>query len=124
MNRNRILQALLPLAVVALAATACSDDQKRALGEEDVRDSLRASVEHVVDDAGTTLGDDLECTSSIDTDGTVTGSCDGATADGDAVAAAYAGTADVDAESCTADMTVTVGDAPPTTATGVDCFAT
>ena len=125
MNTHRILlKTVLPLAVVALAATACSDDQKRALGEEDVRDSLHASVEQVVGDAGATLGDDLECTSSIGADGAVSGSCNGTTANGDAVAATYEGTADIDAETCTADMAVTVGDAAPTTATGVDCFAT
>jgi hypothetical protein len=123
MNRNRILHVLLPVAVVAFAATACSDDQKRALGEVDVRDSLRASVERVLDDAGVTVDDALDCTSSIDAGGAVTGSCDGTTTDGDAVTATYAGTADIDAETCAADMAVTVGDAAPTTASAIDCFA-
>ena len=124
MISNRILQTLLPLAVVALAATACSDDQKRALGEEDVRDSLRASTEQVVEADGGTVADDLDCTSSIDVDGTVSGSCTGTTDTGGAISATYDGAADVDAETCTADMAVTVDDGPPTTATDVDCFGT
>jgi hypothetical protein len=120
---NLIRNSLLPLAILAVAATACSDDQKRSLGEQDVRDSLRTSVEQILDDTGDGVdGDGLDCTSSIGSDGTVDGSCAGSTDGGEPVTAAYAGTADIDAETCTAVMTITVGatELPPDD--GVDCF--
>jgi hypothetical protein len=124
MNRSFILRTGLPLAAIAIAATACSDGQKRALGEQDVRDSLRASVEEVVTARGTSVdGDGLDCSASIAADGAVDGHCAGTTAAGEAVAVAYRGTADVDAETCTAVMTVTFAGAAQPAADGVDCFA-
>jgi hypothetical protein len=123
MITNRILHALLPLAVLAVAATACSDEDKRALGEQDVRDSLRASTEQVLDEQGAAVDGDLECTSSIGTDGAVQGACTGTAADGTAIVAGYVGTADVDAETCTATMAITVAGAALPDRSNVDCFA-
>ena len=124
MFNHRILHVLLPLAVVLVAACACTDDQKRALGEEDVRDSLHASVERVLEDQGDAVGaDGLDCTSSINAAGEVAGTCAGTTEDGDAIAATYVGTADIDAETCVAELTMTVGEAEMPPGSGVDCFA-
>jgi hypothetical protein len=122
MTTATIFRRLAPLAVLLAAATSCTHDQRRSLGEEDVRDSLRATVERVLDDHGTELEGSLDCTSTISTDGAVTGSCTGTTSDGRPVAGAYTGTADVDAESCTADSTVAVADQQLANGAGVDCF--
>jgi hypothetical protein len=122
MSTATIFRTLAPLAVVLAAATSCSDDQRRSLGEEDVRDSLHATVERVLDAHGAELDGGLDCTSSIGAEGAVTGSCTGTTADGRPVAGAYTGTADVDAETCTADATVSVAGEQLASDSGVDCF--
>lgn len=124
MFNNRIRRVLLPLAVVLAGASACTDDRKRSLGEEDVRDSLHASVERVLGDHGDAVGaDGLDCTSSINTAGEVAGTCAGATEDGDEIAATYVGTADIDAETCVAELAMTVGAVEMPSGAGVDCFA-
>ncbi len=118
MNTNFRFRYLAPVAVViAIAATSCTDSQRRSLGEEDVRDSLRAAAERVVDIDG-----DLDCTSTIATDGAVAGTCTGSTDDGKAVEAVFAGTADVDEEKCSAELTVSVGGQQQTHESDTDCF--
>jgi hypothetical protein len=120
MNTTLRFRHLAPLAVaVAIAATACTDSQRRSLGEEDVRDALAAAAERVVD---TGIDGDLDCTSTITTDGAVTGSCTGTTDDGKAVEAVFAGTADVDEERCSADLTVSVGGEQQAHETATNCF--
>jgi hypothetical protein len=122
MNSATIFRTLAPLTVVLAAATSCTDAQRRSLGEEDVRDSLHATVERVLDGHGAELDGRLDCTSSIGADGAVSGSCTGSTADGRAVAGAYSGTADVDAETCRAEATVTVAGDRLARDADVDCF--
>jgi hypothetical protein len=122
MNINVIFRIVAPLAVAAFGVTACTDDQRRSLGEEDVRDSLRASVEQVLDTHDASLDGDLGCTATIGADGTVAGSCTGTTDDGNDVAAAYTGTADVDEETCQADLTVSVAGEQLAADSGANCF--
>ena len=118
MNTNLRLRYLAPFAVVAaIAATACTDSQRRSLGEEDVRDSLRAATERVVEVDG-----DLDCTSTIATDGAVAGTCTGTTDEGQNVEAAFAGTADVDDETCSAVLTVSVGGQEQARESATNCF--
>jgi len=122
MNTTFRFRHLAPIAaVVAIAATAaCTDSERRGLGEEDVRDSLRATAERVVD---APIDGDLDCTSSITVDGAVTGSCTGTTDDGHAVEAVLAGTADVDAERCSGDVTVSVDGEQQAHESAANCFA-
>ena len=119
MNTNFRFRYLAPIAVVVAvaAATGCTDSQRRSLGEEDVRVSLRAATEHVVECDG-----DLDCTSTISTDGAVAGTCTGTSDDGKTVEAVFAGTADVDAERCSADLTVSVDGAEQRHESGTNCF--
>jgi hypothetical protein len=123
MSKHHALKFLAPLAVLALAAS-CSDEQKRDLGEVDVRDSLTASVEQTLGDHDAAVdGDGLDCTSSISEDGAVAGSCEGTMESGDAVTGTYAGTANVDDETCRADLEVTVGGSVLDSESDVDCFS-
>ena len=123
MITKRILHNLLPLVVVAVAAAGCNADDKRELGEQDIRDSLRASADRVLDERSTAADGALRCTAKIGTDGVTTGSCSGTTADGVSFVVRYDGTADVDAETCTATMAVTVDGVAQADRPGVDCFA-
>ncbi len=123
MITTRILHTLLPLAVVTVAAAGCTADDKRELGEQDIRDSLRASAGRVLDEHSTSADGALRCTARIGADGVATGSCSGTTADGVAFVVRYDGTADVDAETCTATMAVTVDGVAQADRPGVDCFA-
>ena len=110
------------VAVVALAA-GCSDEQRRDLGEEDARDTLSARVEQVLDEQGLELDGDLDCTADLAEDGTATANCTGTDTAGAAVVGTFVGTADVEAETCTAQLVVTVADASVAEVTDVDCFA-
>jgi len=107
---------------VLLLGAACTDEQRRALGEEDVRASLAARVSAAVEADGSELEGDLDCQATIGDDGVVTAGCTGTTTTGDAVSGAYAGTADVDAETCAADVVATIADEPVMGETGVECF--
>jgi hypothetical protein len=116
--------ALGALAIASLGIVgACSDEQRRSLGEEDARASLSSRTSAAADAAGGSLDGDLDCTASIDTSGVVTAACAGSTATGDAVTGDYTGTADVDAETCEARLVVTVAGQPVTDEAVVDCFA-
>lgn len=121
MTNHRILVGLVPLVIIVSAA--CTDDQRRSLGEEDVRDSLRASVERVLEDHGGAPDGDLECTATIGADGAVDAACTGRADDGAAISGSYVGTADVEAETCTAELTVAVGPTDAPVEPAVDCFA-
>jgi hypothetical protein len=119
MNTTFRPRHLAPIAVVVAfaAATGCTDSQRRSLGEEDIRDSLRSATERVVEIDG-----DLDCTSTITTDGAVAGTCTGTTDDGEAVEAVFAGTADVDDERCSADLIVSVGGEQQARESATNCF--
>ena len=123
MITTRILHTLLPLAIVTVAAVGCTADDKRELGEQDIRDSLQASADRVLDERSTSADGALRCTARISTDGVATGSCSGTTADGVPFVVRYDGTADIDAETCTATMAVTIDGVAQADRAGVDCFA-
>jgi hypothetical protein len=123
---RRVLAASMLVASMlgALALVAgCSDEQRRDLGEEDTRVALQDRVTAALDDAGLTLDGDLDCTADIGTDDAVTTSCTGTTTSAAAIVASFAGTADVDAETCTAQLVIELDGAPVVDESGVDCFA-
>jgi hypothetical protein len=122
MGNKRILQILLPLGVV-VALAGCNAEDKRELGEQDVRDSLRSSVEDVLAERSTSVDGRLDCTSTIGSDGVVEGSCSGTTKSGEAVVLRYVGVADIGEERCVATMAVTIGGVALADRAGVDCFA-
>jgi hypothetical protein len=116
--------AIGALAIASLTLVgACSDEQRRSLGEEDARASLSSRTGAAADAAGGSVDGDLDCTASIDTSGEVTAACTGTTVTGDAVTGDFTGTADVDAETCEARLVVTVAGQPVTDEAAVDCFA-
>jgi hypothetical protein len=123
MRTSCILRILLPIGVAVVAVAGCNADDKRELGEQDVRDSLRASVEDVLTERSTSVDGGLDCTSTIGSDGAVEGSCSGTTASGEAVVLRYVGLADIDAETCSATMAVSIGGVALDDRAGVDCFA-
>ena len=123
MRTRCIVRILLPIGVALIAVAGCNADDKRELGEQDVRDSLRASVEDVLAERSTSVEGQLDCTSTIGADGAVEGSCSGTTASGEPVVVRYAGVADIGAETCSATMTVTIGGGALPDRAGVDCFA-
>jgi outer membrane murein-binding lipoprotein Lpp len=111
-------------ATVGLAVVAgCSDEQRRELGEVDVRDTLDARVQQVVDDEGFQLAGDLECTAEID-DGTsnVTSSCTGTTSSGASISGTFTGSADVEAGECMAQLVVQIDSDAVADGNDVDCF--
>lgn len=113
---------LAGLAVLAVTATACSDDDKRALGEVDVRESLTVQVEDALSEQQLDLDGDLDCSATITEAGEVDSTCSGTTTSGEEVSGVYTGEADIDAETCTADLVVTVDGSPAVERSSVDCF--
>ena len=110
------------LAAGVLALGACTDEQRRELGEIDVRDELHDRVEQAADNSGQTIRGDLECDSSITETGQVTASCVGVTDLGDDVAGSFEGTADVEDERCEATLVINVGDDAVVTEPDASCF--
>ena len=95
-------------AVTLLTMSACTGAQRRALGEEDVRESLNSQVQRVVNNRSLSIGNSLDCTSSIDSTSIMSASCVGTATSGEAITAAFTGTADVDTERCTAVLVVDI----------------
>ena len=110
------------LGVGILALGACNADQRRGLGEIDVRDELHDRVEQAVSDQGQSIKGDLDCHADIDRSGSLSASCAGVTDDGEGVSGTFDGTADVEAEECEAALTVTVADLVVITQPAVPCF--
>jgi hypothetical protein len=102
----RMLVAIGALAVIAL--TACNASQRRALGEMDIHDSLASHLTRAVSDRSLAVQEPLDCTSHIHPDSHVSASCVGTASSGQAISATYTGTADVDAEQCTAVLVVDI----------------
>jgi hypothetical protein len=121
-RRRRILVAVAVAGAGLLVLGACTDEQRRGLGEIDVVDELHDRVEQAVEAGGQTIDGDLDCDSDIDENGQVAASCAGVTDDGDDVTGAFAGTADVDEERCTAALTITVGNEPVVSEPDASCF--
>ena len=108
--------------MLALASTSCSDEQRRALGEEDIRDALAGQVQQVLDEHELEPDGDLDCTGDISSAGVATGSCTGTTTTGAPIDGSFDGTADVDDETCTAQLVVEVDGEVIADSTSVDCF--
>ena len=118
-RRNLLVTAC---ALTVLAFTSCSAAQRRELGEMDIHDSLASHVERAVNDLSLSINDSLDCTSSIDLDSHVSASCVGTASSGQAVAASFTGTADVDAETCSAVLVVEIADDQIIDQPYVQCF--
>ena len=110
------------LGVALFTLGACNADQRRGLGEIDVRDELHGRVEQAVSDEGQSIKGDLDCHADIDLDGNLSASCAGVTDDGDDVSGTFAGTADVEDERCDAALTITVAGDVVVTQPQVACF--
>jgi hypothetical protein len=112
------------LASVALivVASACNHADRKELGEEDARAMLQQRVEQAVTGRNLSLDGGLRCTAGIDDQGALSASCQGTTTSKQAVSATMAGTADVDAETCTAQLAVAVDGEQVATEPDVDCF--
>jgi hypothetical protein len=109
--------------VFAALGSACSDEQKKDLGEIDVRESLDQKTQDAVDDAGENVDGDLECTADLDTEPNVTASCTGTTENGQAVASTYSGgTADIGDAKCRAALTVEIAGKAVKDEPEADCF--
>jgi hypothetical protein len=101
----------LVIAAVALATVAiagCSDEQRRSLGEEDLRDSLNSLTVAAIDSADASPNGRLSCTADIGSDSAVTATCTGTVEGGGVVEGTFTGTADVDAETCSAQLLVRI----------------
>ena len=121
--RSRPLLAIAAGAVVVLLALAgCSKEQRRDLGEIDVRDALHGEVEQAASDQNLDVDGDLDCTADIDADSNVVASCAGTATSGEAISGTYAGTADVDAEQCSALLVITVEGAEIVNNPDAKCF--
>jgi len=105
-RRRNLLVAACALALVAF--TSCSAAQRREFGEQDIHDSLASHVGRVVNDRSLSISDSLDCTSTISVDSHVSASCIGTASSGQAVSATFSGTADVDAEACSAVLVVDI----------------
>jgi hypothetical protein len=116
----RMLVAIGALAVIAL--TACNASQRRALGEMDIHDSLASHLTRAVSDRSLSVREPLDCTSQIHPDSHVSASCVGTASSGQAIAATYLGTADVDAEQCTAVLVVDIDSNRVVDQPFVQCF--
>ena len=121
-RRRNLLVAASVLA--ALAFSSCSAAQRRELGEIDVNDSLASHVNRAVNDRSLAMSDSLDCTSTITVDSHISASCVGIADSGQAVAASFSGTADVDAETCTALLVVDIGGHRIIDQPYVQCFDT
>jgi hypothetical protein len=121
-RRRNLLVAACALA--GLAFTSCSAEQRREMGEQDVHDSLASHVSRAVNDRSLAISDSLDCTSTITVDSHISASCVGIADSGQAVAASFSGTADVDAETCTALLVVDIGGHRIIDQPYVQCFDT
>ena len=122
-RRKSVVLGLVALTAVAfLITTGCTASQRRALGEEDVKDTLSSYVSNALTDQQLSLDGHLDCRSDIDTASKVSASCVGTTKDGDIVRGTLHGTANVEAETCTGDVTVAVADTQIVALPGIRCF--
>ena len=121
-RRRNLLVAACALGV--LAFTSCTAAQRRELGEQDVRESLISQVEQALNDRSLDTSDPLDCTATITIDSHVSASCVGAASSAHAVKASFTGAADVNAETCTAALTVDIDGERVVDDPSVQCFTT
>jgi hypothetical protein len=126
LRRTRVgLRALIAMsAVVVLATTGCSKEQRRDLGEEDVKVVLEGKVETAVEDKDLAVDGNLSCRADLDAEPKVTASCTGTTESGEAINGSFDGTADVNDAKCTATLKVDIGGKEVVNEPAVDCFHT
>jgi hypothetical protein len=120
MNITRVYCCLV--VATGLILLGCSDEQRRSLGEVDVRETLAGRVEVTIGEEALAINGDLDCSSQIDEDGAVTGSCSGTTTDGAAVTGTLTGTGDVEAGTCVAHLVVAVDGETLLDDPTADCF--
>jgi hypothetical protein len=108
--------------VVLLAVSGCTSAQRQALGEQDVRDALSTQVDKAFSGRGLSRDGNLDCASTIGSDSKVSATCTGAAKSGEAVTGSFTGTADVNAETCIAQLTVKINGNQIVDQPGVDCF--
>ena len=120
-QRRNLIVAACVLAV--LAFSSCSAAQRRQLGEQDVHDSIASHVQRVINDRSLAMSNPLDCTSTIGVDSHMSASCVGTATSGQAVAATFTGTADVNAETCTAVLVVDLDGHRIIEQRYVQCFA-
>ena len=121
MHTTKPLIWLGSLATVVLAV-GCTADQRRGLGEEDARDALTTQIETAMSDHGLALDGALDCRAALAADSVMSADCVGLTQSGVAVAGTFDGTADADAETCSARLVVEIDDEPVVDQPQVDCF--
>lgn len=114
------LVAAAPLALLTLVA--CSEEQRRDVEGAAVRVVLEQRTEDILSDNDVELDGDLDCSADIGDDGSVTGTCTGTDADGNAVESSFEGTVDVDEASCEASLVVTRGSDTLSDESDVDCL--
>ena len=120
-KRNLLVAAC---ALTVLAFTSCSAEQRRALGEQDVRDSLSSHVNQAVNDMSLSMRHSMHCDSTITADSHVSASCAGTASTGEPVSASFTGTADVDAETCSAVLVIDIAGDRVIDQPYVQCFDT
>ena len=121
--RSRSFRSILGAGAIALVVLAgCSTAQRQAMGEQDVRDALASQVRLTVSEHSLRLGDTLVCMANIDTTSALSASCSATTTTGQPVKATFAGSADVNAETCTAALAVVIDGEMAVDQTGVKCF--
>jgi hypothetical protein len=111
LQRTRVrVRALIAIsAVVVLASTGCSKEQRRDLGEEDVKVVLEGKVEKAVEDKDLAVDGNSSCRADLDAEPKVTASCKGTTESGEAIDGTFDGTADVNDAKCTPNLKVDIG---------------
>jgi hypothetical protein len=119
-SRIRLLVAVAALACFAIAG--CTSDQRRSLGEEDLRDSLESLTVAAVDSVAASANGPLSCTAAITGGSAATATCTGTVDGGGVVEATFTGTADVDAETCSAQLLVRIDGETVAERGGVHCF--
>jgi hypothetical protein len=122
-SRRGLVAAVAGTAVVVLlAVSGCTSAQRQALGEQDVRDALSTQVDKAFAGRGLSRDGNLDCASTIGSDSKVSATCTGAAKSGEAVTGSFAGTADVNAETCSAELTVKINGNQIVDQPGVDCL--
>jgi hypothetical protein len=106
--------------LVAVVA-GCSEEQRRDVGGVGMTEVLHDKTEEVLEANDVSVDGDLDCEADIADDNTTTGSCTGASEQGDAIASTLSGTVDIDEGTCAAGVVVKVGENTLTDESDLDC---
>ena len=125
MRRWRVLPvAAILLASLAAPSTVWAQPPAAAAAEAPAAEGSFKYFAFLSDDRSLAMSDSLDCTSTITVDSHISASCVGIADSGQAVAASFSGTADVDAETCTALLVVDIGGHRIIDQPYVQCFDT